>query len=46
VTPDTVTIAILGCIDGALLVISYLTYRHIRAVSKRVDHAAGRPEKE
>ena len=42
-TPDPVTIAVLGGIDGILLVISYLIYRRIRALSDRFDLMAGSP---
>ncbi|HON82439.1 MAG TPA: hypothetical protein PLN56_10305 [Methanoregulaceae archaeon] len=34
--PDMLTIAILGCLDGALLVIAYLTYCHVEALSHQV----------
>ncbi|HSQ93741.1 MAG TPA: hypothetical protein VLL74_05565 [Methanoregula sp.] len=42
-TPDPVTITVLGAIDFTLLVISYLMYRRIRALSDRFERMAGSP---
>ena len=40
-TPTPFTIAALGCIDGALLVLTYLMYRRIRGLSEHFDLLTG-----
>lgn len=42
-TPTPLTLAALGCIDGALLVLSYLMYRRIKGLSERFNLLAGSP---
>jgi|MTBAKMStandDraft_1061839.scaffolds.fasta_scaffold40637_2 hypothetical protein len=40
-TPTPNTLAALGCIDIALLVLSYLMYRRIRDLSERFQYLTG-----